>query len=423
MLSALATAIAGMLFVLAWASVAAAKPAVITTRPVADAETGDLAFFLGAINEAGRSLKISTMEMVIDGQRSGPPSASQSLADWATAAAEGSQTWRPPVSVGLVYLWVQGVPPSVLDGIQAFFQRVPSRTPVYPTIYGRMRQGRARLTAADVSRLGDVAHLEGYRPNLVDAVRLDLSDLAGDNATLRLLLLVTDGRDFADPKGDGPGDFGALGREIRQAGVTPLIVAFPAPEADAAQAAANLRDLHEAAGGFLRAFDQVQDIENVLESLGQAVADMQRVRVATPATWRFFGGAHRLSVRLIPSDGQRLTADVGTVAVGSGRLWLIGLVVIILLAVAGVAIMVVLRRAPQVTDDEALLEAAHDLIRRGASPQRAVEELTRGFPRLVSSLVDLDPDIMSDPRFPSFRTRPGRIRMQGDPRHPGPQVG
>ena len=70
-----------------------------------------------------------------------------------------------------------------------------------------------------MSRLGDVPYVEGNRPNLIEAVRLDLADLAADPAPLRILVVVTDGRDFADPKGEGPGDFAALGREIRKAGV------------------------------------------------------------------------------------------------------------------------------------------------------------------------------------------------------------
>ena len=39
------------------APAAGAESAVIATRPAADAETGDLVFFVGAINDAGRSLK------------------------------------------------------------------------------------------------------------------------------------------------------------------------------------------------------------------------------------------------------------------------------------------------------------------------------------------------------------------------------
>lgn len=433
---------------------ALAAPAVITTRPVPDVDPADLMFFVGAINDSGRSLKASSLELVVDGSPVGPPAAMQPLSEWATAAAEASASFRPPVSVGLVYLWVTGLPSGVLDGIQAFFQRIPSRTPVYPTIYGRMRQGRARLTAADVSRLGDVAYLEGYRPNLLDAVRLDLPDLAADPAALKILLLVTDGRDFADPKGEGPGDFAVLGREIRKAGVTPLIVAIPAPEADAAQAAANLRDLHDAAGGFLRALEQGSDIENTLESLGQSVADLQRVRITVPWTWRMFGGSHRLSMRLTAGSGQKLNADLGTVtAVAGGLRWLLVVLVGGVAVAAGGAIFLLRGRgkagttgraggrapgrgSPRMSsgrhldddddegehdadDDDAsdddgdeIVQAAHDLIRRGASPRRAVDELSRSFPEAVASLATLDPEFFQDPRFPYFRTRPGRMRMQ-----------
>src|SRR5207253_462639 len=244
-----------------------------------DAEGGATTFAVGAISNTGRSLEAASLELIVDGQRETSSLATQSLADWATIAAEASQTWRPPLTVGLTYLWIEGTPPGVLDGIQGFFRRVPSRTVVYPRIYGRRRQDRARLTRAGGGGVAEeVPYLEGCRPNLVGAVRLDLQDLVADAATLKILLLVTDGRDFADPKGDGPGDFAALGRDIRKAGVTLLVVAFPPPEADAQQAAANLRDLQESSGGFLRTLEQPQELENALESLGQAVADLQRVR-------------------------------------------------------------------------------------------------------------------------------------------------
>ena len=315
--------------------------------------------------------------------------------------------------MGLVYLWIEHLPPGVLDGVQAFFQRVPSRTVVYPTIYGRMRQGRARLAAADVSRLGDVPYIEGYRPNLIEAVRLDLGDLAADPAALRILLVVTDGRDFAD-KGEGPGDFAALGREIRKAGVTPLVVAFPAPDADRAQAATNLGELHDAAGGVLRLLEQPQDLENSLESLGQGMADLLRVRVATPWSWHMFGGSHHVSVRLNVGGGQRLNADMGSVSVGPGKLRSVVLGIAgLLVVIAGVAIFAMRRqRGVAASDDDAVLTAAHDLIRRGASPRRAVEELTRNYPEGVGSLAEIDPELFSDPRFPYLRTRPGRLRMQ-----------
>lgn len=409
------------------------SPAVIATRPVADGDGGETTFFVGAISNTGRSLKASGLELIVDGQRETASLATQSLSDWATLAAEASQTWRPPLTVGLTYLWIEGTPSGVLDGIQGFFRRVPSRTPVFPTIYGRLRQDRARLVASEVSRLAEeVPYLEAYRPNLIEAVHLDLQDLVADAATLKILLLVTDGRDFADPKGEGPGDFGALGRDVRKAGVTLLIVAYPPPEADAVQATANLRELQEASGGFLRALDQPQELENTLESLGQAVADLQRVRFASPWSWRTFGGTHRLSARLTTGDGQQLTADLGAVTVEAGRPWWI------LLGVGGAAVVATLfglfaaarRRAgsggggggargparrdePEISeDDEALLAAAHDLVRRGVSPKRAVAELLRSHPESIGALPHLSADVASDFRFPYFRTRLGRMRLQ-----------
>lgn len=410
-----ATATAIGLGILSVGSVASANPALITTRPTVDPETDELSFFVGGFNDGGRSLKASSLDLLIDGQRADTAPTIQSLSDWATASAEGSKTWRPPLSVGLVYLWIEHIPPGVLDGIQSFFQRVPSRTVVYPTVYGRMRQGRARLTAADVSRLGDVPYIEGYRPNLIEAIKLDLADLAADPSPLRVLLIVTDGRDFADPKGEGPGDFAALGRDIRKAGVTPLVVGFPAPDADRAQAAANLNDLHDAAGGVLRLLDQPQDLENALESLGQGMADLLRVHHPTPWDWHVFGGSHRVSVRLNVGGGQRLNADMGAVAIGPGKLRSVVLGVAGVLAlVAGAAIFVLRRRGGGGggSDDDEILQAAHDLIRRGASPRRAVEELTRNYPESVGELITMDQDLFADPRFPYFRTRPGRLRMQ-----------
>lgn len=399
------------------ASVAQAGPAVISTRPFPDPETGDLTFFVGGISESGRSLKAQRLDMIVDGERSALAPVTQSLSDWATISAEASQTWHPPLTVGLVYLWVQGVPTGVLDGIQGFFRQVPPRTTLYPTIYGRMRQDRARLTASEVSRLAEeVPYLEGYRPNLIDAVRLDLQELVSDSARLKILLLVTDGRDFADPKGEGPGDFAALGREIRKAGVTLLIVGWQ-PEADAGQAAANLRDLQDSSGGFLRVVDQKQDLDNALESLGQAVADLQRVHFTPPWTWRTLGGSHHLTIRLSTADGQQLPADMGAISVGAERPWWI---LIVLGGVAAAALIVILllrrpRGAPQAEepefDEEALMEA-HDLIRRGASPKRAVEELLRDHPESVRVLIDLPPSVFTDPRYPYFRTRLGKLRLQ-----------
>jgi hypothetical protein len=409
----------------AWAAVAvlllgptaAAGPTLITTRPEPDAQSGDFAFFVGGFQESGRSLKTSSIELYFDGARAPSPTAPtvQPLSEWAAAASEGGTTWRPPLAVGLVYLWVEGVPSAVLDGIHSFFERLPSRTSVYATVYGRMRQGRARLSASEISRLDEVPHLDGDRPNLLDAIRLDMTDLAAERVPLKLLLIVTDGRDFADPKGEGPGDFNALGRELRRAGITPVVVAFPAPAADAASSAANLGDLHATAGGFLHILEQSDDLENTLESLGQAIGDLNRVRFSPPSSWQVLGGSHRVAVRVTTARGQHLGAEAGKFDVRAGLLVWIGggtgavaLVAILLFVAVG------RRRSRDDSgggEEDDLLAAAHHLVRRGTSPEHAVEELARMFPRRVHELVNVDEESLSDPRYPYFRTRPGRLRF------------
>ena len=185
------------------ASPAIAAPTVVSTRPVADDIGAKVHFLIGGIEESGRSLKTTDLTVSVDGQPA-PPIAVQTLSDWAAASAEASSSFRPSAAIGLVYLWIEGVPSAVLDGIHSFFQRIPSRTVVYPTIYGRMRQGRARLTAGDISRLDEVPYLDGYRPNLIDAIKLNAADLAADPAALKGAAGRDGRRDFAIPRVRAP---------------------------------------------------------------------------------------------------------------------------------------------------------------------------------------------------------------------------
>ena len=54
-----------------------------------------------------------------------------------------------------------------------------------------MRQGRALLPPRH-QPLGRRAYLDGFRPNLIDAVKFDAADLAADPAALKVLLVVTE---------------------------------------------------------------------------------------------------------------------------------------------------------------------------------------------------------------------------------------
>jgi hypothetical protein len=190
------------------------------------------------------------------------------------------------------------------------------------------------------------------------------------------------------------------------------------PEADADQAAANLRDLTEATGGFLDARDQPEELENTLESLGQSVADLQRVELPIPWPWRLFPGNHRITIQLTARTGERLSAEVGTLRIDSGKFVAVVAAALLLGILSLVVWLVRRRRSPQAPDtesdgsSEAVLAAAHNLIRRGASAERAAEQLAREYPDAGRLLEEVGDELFSDARFPYLRTRPGRKRLQ-----------
>jgi hypothetical protein len=63
-------------------------------------------------------------------------------------------------------------------------------------------------------------------------------------------------------------------------------------------------------------------------------------------------------------------------------------------------------------DEDPVVAAAHALIQRGLSAQRALVELTRSYPNDVASLADLDVSVFADERYPLFKTKAGRRRFE-----------
>jgi hypothetical protein len=87
-------------------------------------------------------------------------------------------------------------------------------------------------------------------------------------------------------------------------------------------------------------------------------------------------------------------------------------VLAIALLAIGVLLFLRLRAGRQSeTDEDPIILATHALIRRGMSAQRALAELTRGFPEHISDLARVDESIYSDPRYPLLQTRAGRRRF------------
>ena len=398
--------------VLGLPTVAQAGSGFVVSPPAID--RGEIVLMVGGVSEEGATLKPSSIEAEIDGASAAPPRALDTFFDSAQAAAEADATWKSPLAVGLVYLWIKDVPTTasdaILEGVTGFLKRLPARSNAYATLYGRKRQPIPKLKASDLSAtLHDLAYLGGDRPNLADAIRIDLANLRSDESPFKVLLVVSDGRDFTDTNGEGPADFSALASEIAKAGVKLLLLSFPAPDADAEQSARSLAELAEGAA-FHRATDQPLELQSALESLGQAIADMRRVRIEIPWSWRTFGGTHRLRLNLT-SDGRRRAIEAGSITLPAATGWLLGLGATLAGLLALLAIGLFLRYRPP-RKEPSLLDAVHGLIGRGLSAQRAVVELTRSFPGTLDSLTTMDAALLSHPRYPLLQTRAGRRRFE-----------
>jgi hypothetical protein len=405
---------------LAWASPARASDGFIVSPPMIDHDKEEIVLFVGGISKDNTTLKPSDVDVEIDG-RPGPRSKpTGAFSEYAQAAAEASPRWKSPLAVGLVYLWVKDIPAGIadamLEGMGGFFQRIPARTHVYATLYGRKRQPIPRLDASQIAvQLHDIGFLGGDRPNLADAIRVDLKALLGDESPFKVLVVVTDGRDHDDATGDRAADFVAVAEQVQTAGVQLMVVSFPTFAADAEQSAKTLRGL-ASSGAIRRAIEQPMSMQTTLEALGQAIADMRRVQVKIPWAWRNFGGTRRIRLNLT-TDGKERVVEVGEVALAAGaKRWLVPLGILLgLLAVAAGGVLFWRRRlrGTQADDDPySVVAAAHALIERGLPAARTLVELTRSFSNQVSSLVTLDSSVFDDERFPLFQTKAGRRRLE-----------
>ena len=410
---------ATVLALLTLPGLAQAGSTCLVSPPTVEGDSASLTLLVGGISEDGATLKASSIDMEIDGEPTPAPRLTETFFDLAQRAAEADPNWKSPLAVGLVYLWIKetpaGLSDAILEGAQGFFKRLPARTSAYATLYGRKRQPIPKLKASEIGgQLHDLGYLGGDRPNLGDAIAVNLKNLSADESPFKILLVVTDGRDFSDPTGEGSADFGAVGSTLAKADVHLLLVSFPAPEADTEQSAKNLNDL-AGPGAFHRAVEQPLELQATLESLGQSIADLRRVQIEIPWGWRTFGGSHKVRI-VLTTDGKRRTIELGkiTLPAQSGRLaWLVALGLGILALPTGLLLFFRLRGPRQGEEDEdPIIPAIHALIRRGMSAQRALMELTRSFPESIASLAAVDESTFSDSRYPFFQTRAGRRRFE-----------
>jgi hypothetical protein len=410
-----------LLLTSAVAPAANAASGFIVSPPIIQPESSELVIYVGGISKDGTTLKPSSVSVEIDGQPGPTPKTTEVLSEYARRAAAEQPRWKSPLAVGLVYLWVKDIPAgmadAILEGIGGFCQRIPGRTHVYATLYGRKRQPIPRLNAAEIAvQLHDIGFLGGDRPNLGDAIRLDLKALLGDESPFKVLLVVTDGRDHDDETGEGSADFAALADEVERAGVKLMVVSFPSDDADAEESAKHLRALGSS-GAIRRAVERPLGMQATLEALGQAIAELRRVRVDLPWGWRTFGGTRRIRLN-VTTDGKERVLEVGSVSMKGGKPWLWALGVGLGLLVLGVGVWFYWRRRargdePNLAEEPPeVVAATHTLIERGLPASRILLELTRSHPEEIASLPALDAATFADERLPLFRTRPGRRRLE-----------
>ena len=384
--------------------VAQAGTSFLVSSPVL--EHDEIVLMLGGLSEDGVALKPTSVQVEIDGAPAAPPRV-EPLFERAESAGE-----RSPLAVGLTYLWIKEVPSAMsdalLEGVTGFCRRLPNSTPVRAVLYGRKRQPIPKLKASELaSDLHDVGFLAGDRPNLADAIRLAIKALSSEESPLKILLLATDGRDFADPTGEAPADFAGLADELTRARIPLLLVSFPGPEVDAAESARNLAAL--AGTGLQRTVEQPAELQNTLESLGQTVADMRLVRLAIPWTWRTWGGTHRLRLN-VQNNGKSRALDVGKISLPAAR-WPWFLLAGVFLGALLVVGMLLRARRPR-GHGESLLDAVSELIERGVSARQALATLSRRFPKEVAHLAAVDLSTLADSGYPILQTKAGRRRFE-----------
>lgn len=342
------------------------------------------------------------------------PQAQKPFLDFATEQARRNDVWRPPVALGVVYLWAEGAPAEVLRGIHRLARRLPQRTVVLPTPYGQGRYPVINPTTAGRIAGGgidDQAPIPGDAVAFLDAARANAADLGKDGSPVRALVLISDGRDYQHAH--DPAAFSALGAELRAARLLVQIVGLP-DAGDRAQSLANLKALASGANARLLVADDASELPNLIEAAGTVFFDAVVVRARLPWSKRAFGGAVPVSIHAVVG-GARLAVDVGSLTVDGNGLGPVVVGVPALLLVLGGLGFVFLRRGrggEPTMDVDAFLDHLQELVRRRVAPDRAVADLSRRHPEAIAELPGLDVDALDIDRYRLLRSRAGRARVK-----------
>lgn len=402
---------AGVVGLLALSSVGrapAASSTLLVAAPEVDREKSEVVVLAGGERADGTPARLENPILLLDDAEAGPALGDDALVDYAGEHPR----WTPPIAIGLVYLWSKGGPETVMDGIESLFKHVPGRVTVYPTPYGQgYRPVLTRLTAARAAGgdLVDLPPLVGNQYKLIEAVRFNASKLGEDESPIKHLVIITDGTDFAEHDARG---FALLGEELRRKKLRVELV-WLRPQADAVQAAANVRALSEASRARQISADSPADLRAMTESLADALIGLRRLHFALPWSSRMLGGTRRVGV-VASIDGVAVKAHDGSVVLPVATAALAGMLVAVLLIAGGgfVVVFRVGRGGRRSGKLFALLDELQQLVRLGISADAAVVQLSQKFPDHVEQLRTLDVTRLDPAKYRYLRTRAGQSRIK-----------
>lgn len=410
-LAVIASAAAGFVALGFAAATAHAAPGAVLTvaAPEVDKEKGEVAALIGAARADGSAAKLADVRLLLDEAEAGTPVGDDAMADYSSDHPK----WPVPIAVGVVYLWAKGGPQTVLDGLEGMFKHVPSKVSVYPTPYGQgYRPVITRITAARAAGgdLADIPPLEGDQYKLIEAVRFNAGKLEQDDAPIKHLVIITDGRDFVEHDERA---FAALGDELRKKKLRVEVI-WVRPPVDSVQAAANVRLLVEAARARQLSADAPGDVPALAESLADSVAGLRRYRFAVSWSAKTFGGKRRVGA-VASVDGATVTGQDGNVTLPGSPGALFGLVLGIaaVLGLGGFAIFWAVRhgRGGGGKLDDLLAEVVQ-IVRLGTPADEAVMDLSQRFPDAIHKLATLDVMKLDPAKYRYLRTRAGQSRIK-----------
>jgi hypothetical protein len=181
------------------------------------------------------------------------------------------------------------------------------------------------------------------------------------------------------------------------------------------QAAANVRDLAEAARARLLQAETAHDLPALTESLADSVAGLRRYRFMPSWGARSFGGSKRVGA-VATVDGATVSGQDGTVTLpgSGGAIFGIVLVVLAVLGGGGAAAWFLVKRGGGgrggKLDD--LLQELQQIVRLGTPADEAVMDLSQRFPDSIDKLRTLDLGKLDPARYRYLRTRAGQSRIK-----------